>query len=167
YAFLQLQQEQSSSAATTPAQTPRTSIQEPRPSQSYTVTRDQALEHTTTTKNPQDIHYEFPSPSKKAPIVLPQDNIHHRKMTQAEALDFSTQISDMPMFPDKSKEKHHVNATNKTTLFLPAICHKSYSTGIRPRAPSPILLGSVKDQAEFEQLVKMPESESATSHHDA
>ncbi|KAF9417666.1 hypothetical protein BGZ76_004503 [Entomortierella beljakovae] len=33
-----------SSAATTPAQTPRTSMQEPRPSQSYTVTKEKALE---------------------------------------------------------------------------------------------------------------------------
>ncbi|KAF9437422.1 putative mitochondrial protein, conserved [Entomortierella beljakovae] len=54
-----------------------------------------------------------------------------------------------------------------SAIISPAIYHKSYSTGIRPRAPGPIPLGSVKDQAEFEKLVKMAESEPATSHPDA
>ncbi|KAF9355302.1 putative mitochondrial protein, conserved [Mortierella sp. AD094] len=62
-----------------------------------------------------------------------------------------------------------------STLFSPAagaltalVLHRSYSsTGIRPRAPGPIPLGSAKDQAEFERLIKNAESEPATSHPDA
>ncbi|KAG0001366.1 putative mitochondrial protein, conserved [Entomortierella chlamydospora] len=48
------------------------------------------------------------------------------------------------------------------------VLQRSYSsTGIRPRAPAPIPLGSAKDQAEFEQLVKEAESAPLTSHPDA
>ncbi|KAF9109631.1 putative mitochondrial protein, conserved [Mortierella sp. AM989] len=48
------------------------------------------------------------------------------------------------------------------------VSYRSYSSaGIRPRAPGPIPLGSSKDQAEFERLVKNAESAPATSHPDA
>ncbi|KAG0367839.1 hypothetical protein BC939DRAFT_464252 [Gamsiella multidivaricata] len=47
------------------------------------------------------------------------------------------------------------------------ILFRSYSQGIRPRGPGPIPLGSAKDQAEFEQLIKNAESAPSTSHPDA
>ncbi|KAF9913500.1 putative mitochondrial protein, conserved [Lobosporangium transversale] len=47
--------------------------------------------------------------------------------------------------------------------------NRSYSTnkGLRPKGPGPIPLGSAKDQAEFEQLIKQAESGPATNHPDA
>ncbi|CAO3571530.1 unnamed protein product [Mortierella alpina] len=59
-------------------------------------------------------------------------------------------------------------ASARTTfLALTGGTYRSYSKGLRPRGPGPIPLGSPKDQAEFEQLVKDAAATPATSHPDA
>ncbi|KAF9958714.1 putative mitochondrial protein, conserved [Mortierella alpina] len=60
--------------------------------------------------------------------------------------------------------------TASTRVTLPAVTggtYRSYSKGLRPRGPGPIPLGSSKDQAEFEKLVKDAAATPATSHPDA
>ncbi|KAF9092083.1 putative mitochondrial protein, conserved [Mortierella sp. GBA35] len=59
------------------------------------------------------------------------------------------------------------NTPITTRTVLAATTVRAYSKGLRPRGPGPIPLGSAKDQAEFEQLVKNAESTPATSHPDA
>ncbi|KAG0326613.1 putative mitochondrial protein, conserved [Dissophora globulifera] len=59
-------------------------------------------------------------------------------------------------------------ATSTTAPATGTFIHRFYaSQSLRPRGPGPIPLGSSKDQAEFEQLIKKAESDSATTHPDA
>ncbi|KAF9929606.1 putative mitochondrial protein, conserved [Mortierella antarctica] len=59
-------------------------------------------------------------------------------------------------------------ASARTTLLaVTGGAYRSYSKGLRPRGPGPMPLGSPKDQAEFEQLVKDAAASPATSHPDA
>ncbi|KAF9571890.1 putative mitochondrial protein, conserved [Mortierella alpina] len=59
-------------------------------------------------------------------------------------------------------------ASGRTTLLaVTGGIYRSYSRGLRPRGPGPMPLGSPKDQAEFEKLVKDAAATPATSHPDA